>query len=41
MIEHYLPNNNENTTLLILQIFLHLNKPQAADTNQKEPSDQL
>ena len=27
MIEHYLTNNNENATVLILQKFLHLNKP--------------
>jgi len=27
MIEHYLPNNNENVIVLILQNFLHLNKP--------------
>ena len=26
MIGHYLPNNNENTTVFILQNFLHLNK---------------
>ena len=31
MIEHYLPNNNENATVLILQNFLHLNKPQMSN----------
>ena len=28
MIGHYLPNNNENATVAILQNFLHLNKAQ-------------
>ena len=35
MIGHYLPNNNENVTVLILQNFLHLNKPLVDCGSQK------
>ena len=31
MIEYYLPNNNENTTVLILPNFSDLNRPQVGD----------